>query len=145
MTQKRIRIATWLFRHGGSLLVAGSLLFLAGCGGGSDGPQRYRLSGTVAHAGKPVPSGSVSFIPDTSKGNSGPGGRAPIQDGRFDSAEGTGHVGGPHIVTVTGMDGVPDVDLPRGRRLFPSYKITLDLPKEDSTHDIEVPVHPQKP
>lgn len=138
MVQKQIRLKTRVFALGGWLVTACSLLVLTGCSR-SDGPPRYRLSGTVTHAGKPVPAGSVSFVPDVSEGNNGPGGLAKIKDGRFDTAEGTGHVGGPHIISVTGMDGVASPDLPRGTPLFPSYKMSVDLPKEDSTQDIDVP------
>lgn len=143
MVHVPFRLATRLSLHGGWLLAVGSLLVLVGCDG-SDGPPRYHLSGTITYAGKPVPAGSVSFIPDASKGNQGPGGLARIKDGHFDTSEGTGHVGGPHVVAITGMDGVAQPELPRGTPLFPRYKLTMDLPKEDSTHDFDVPTAMRK-
>ncbi len=139
MVQKPNRLKTCCSPCGGWLAAVCIVLVLTGCGR-RDGPPRFRLSGTVTHAGKPVPAGSVSFVPDVSKGNNGPSGLAKIKDGHFDTAEGTGHVGGPHIISVAGMDGVATPDLPRGTPLFPSYKISVDLPKEDSTQDIDVPV-----
>lgn len=143
MALSRTRLVTRLSRRCGWLLAAGSLLVLVGCGG-SDGPQRYHLSGTVTYGGKPVPAGTVSFLPDQSQGNRGPGGSAPIKDGKFDTAgEGIGHVGGPHVVSVTGMDGVAIPDMPMGRSLFPDYEAKMDLPKQDSTQNIEVPAEGQ--
>jgi hypothetical protein len=129
-----------ILRHSGLLLAAGGLLLLAGCGGGSDGPTRYHLSGAVTFGGKPVPAGSVTFSPDLSKGNHGPAGTAPIKAGKFDTAlDGTGHVGGPHVVSVTGLDGVTSPDLPMGTPIFADYKLSVDLPKQDSAHNIDVP------
>lgn len=122
------------------MLATGSLMLLVGCGGGSDGPTRYHLSGTVTFGGKPVPAGSVTFTPDSSKGNRGPAGSTPIKDGKFDTnMAGTGHVGGPHVLSVTGLDGVTSPDLPMGTPIFADYKMSVDLPKQDSMQDIDVP------
>lgn len=41
-----------------------TLALLAGC---SDGPKVVRVSGTVTHNGKPVPSLTVHFIPETGR------------------------------------------------------------------------------
>jgi hypothetical protein len=114
-------------------------LLLTGCG--DDGPSRYHLSGEVTHGADPVPAGSISLIPDTSQGNSGPAASTEIRDGRFDTRwSGTGHVGGPHVVRVTGLDGQADDEFfPRGLPMFPDYELRLDLPAEEATQDIQVP------
>lgn len=138
MTKTRLSGNT-LRLQGGKPLVLLSLLLIAACSR-NDGPARYHLSGTVTLNGKPVPAGSVSFVPDTKKGNSGPGGSAPIKNGRFDTREeGIGHVGGPHIVSVTGLDGVPTPDFPRGIPVFSGYRVSVDLPKLDGVQNIDVP------
>jgi hypothetical protein len=41
--------------------VAGVTLALSGCGSG--GPTTYPVKGTVIYAGRPVPTGSVTFVP----------------------------------------------------------------------------------
>lgn len=119
-------------------LVLGAMLFLAGCG--DSGPPRYHISGKVTYGGQPVPAGSVMLTPDTSQGNTGPAASVAIKAGQYDSnAEGVGHVGGPHVVTITGMDGNASPEFPQGMLLFPEYQLNLDLPKEDSQQDLEVP------
>jgi hypothetical protein len=114
------------------------LLFLSGCG--SDGPPRYHMSGKVTHGGKPIPAGSVMFVPDTNQGNSGPATSVEIREGEFDTKwAGTGHVGGPHRVTVTALDGQESDEFSAGMPLFPDYELELDLPKEKATQDLDVP------
>jgi hypothetical protein len=112
--------------------------------------------------GKPVPNGRIQFMPDSSKGNSGPPGYAQIKDGKFDtSAEGgKGHVGGPMIVSISGNDNSesgaspdetdPKAPEPKSNVLFPNYQETFELPKETTTQDFNVPaeagkVKPGKP
>ena len=115
---------------------------LLGCGR-SDGPRRYEVSGRVTFQGEPVPVGLVQFVPDTSQDNHGPATSAAIEDGRFRTPRGKGIVGGPHVVIVTGSDGVP-FDSPegiqsRGKALFPAYRHSIVLPHESSEQDFEVP------
>lgn len=105
-----------------------------GCQKSDDG--RYRFSGTVTYRGVPVPIGSIMFEPDSSKGNSGPAGSAAINDGKFDSdLNGSGFVGGPHVVTIQGFNGEnPDPDFaPHGAPIGGgrSFIQQLDLPSED--------------
>ncbi len=100
----------------------------------------------VTFAGKPVPVGTISFEPDSSQGNRGPGSVAQIKDGKY-STGGKGPTGGPHIVRITGSDGVPStIDgrpdgmfLPEGKALFAPYETKVDLPKGATTKDFEVP------
>lgn len=111
---------------------------LLGCGG-SDGPRRYTVEGTVTFDGKPVPAGDIAFEPDTSKGNQGPAGYADIKNGRYVTSSGKGAVGGPHIVRINGSDGNATPEQPYGGFLFEPYTVELDLPKENTTHDFVVP------
>ena len=84
------------------------------------------------------------FAPDREQGNSGPGAKAGIRDGNYEMMPGQGMVGGAHVVTIVGTDGIPfdqgdGVTNPMGRQMFPEYKAKVDLPKESGTYDFEVP------
>lgn len=125
--------------YAASLLFAAILTsLLSGCGGG-DGPVKYSLEGAVTYQGKPVPRGQIIFAPDASKQNNGPGSIALIRDGRYATFDDRGVVGGPYRVRVEGFDGVPTGDNADGAPLFPPYELEVDLPKEDGTHDFNVP------
>lgn len=105
-----------------------------GCSGSEDGPQRYKVTGSLTVAGKPVPAGIIIFEPDLKKGNSGPGGIADIIEGKYKTKPDKGIVGGPHTVRIIGytkphLRGQPEPDL-----LFPEYRVAVDFP---SDHDIE--------
>lgn len=131
-----------------ALVVAGSVfLLLAGCGGPGD-VDRFDVSGTITFEGAPVPAGTISFLP--APGNSGPGGTATIQDGAYNTAvDGQGPTGGPHRVVITGFDGNADPanEMPYGKPLFTEYSTEVDLPKQATTQDFEVPAaaKPQSP
>ena len=131
------------------LLAAAGAALLGAAGCGSDGgPTRYDLSGKVTYNGQPVPAGYILFAPDTSQGNKGPGAQADIQDGRYQTPAGQGAIGGPHVVTISGFDGVAfedgPVKNPMGKRLFASYQTKTDLPKEAGTQDFTVPLGGKK-
>jgi len=133
MRSSRLRATAWA-----GLCLCGAAML--GCSGPS-GPPRYEVSGKATFAGKPIAAGSISFVPDTSRGNRGPGSFAPIRDGRYCTPPGKGTVGGPHVLTVLGLDRLPGSggageDPPP---LCSSYRLTVDLPKEDTTYDIDVP------
>jgi hypothetical protein len=115
-----------------------TFLAFAGC---SSGERIYELSGAVTFNGKPVPAGAIIFEPDTSAGNNGGSGFAKIKDGHYDTRilDGRGVVGGPHLVRIMGLDGVPRSELPNGISLFQDYNITVDLPKANGTKDFDVP------
>jgi hypothetical protein len=136
MNKKLRRVPTW-----STLLL--STLLLAGCGG-SDGPPRYDLTGSITFGGNPIPRGSLTFSPDSSQGNSGPGATAGIIDGKYTTQEGKGVISGAHIVVVQAYDGVPvetdgeGMD-PNGTSLFPSYTMQISVPENGGTLDIEVP------
>lgn len=112
----------------------------SGCFSGSDSAT-FPISGTVRFGEQPVPTGSITLIPDTRQGNSGAAVSMDIVDGKFDSANADrGHVGGPHTIRIVGLDGKGDGDLfPHGQMMFPDYEISLDLPKETTTQEIVVP------
>lgn len=122
----------------GVVLALSAVLVLAGCG--QQGPPRYRISGRVTYGGQPIPGGSVTFIPTA--GNTGPATSVTITNGQYDTAlQETGHIGGSHLVKITGLDGKSDDLFPLGQPLFPDYefKTPYDLPKEEGTQDFEVP------
>jgi len=98
------------------------------------GPTRYRVSGEVRVNGEPVPYGEILFTPDSGKGNSGPQGIATIQNGKYDTAgtRAPGVAGGPTVVMVTALSD------PSGK-LICEYQFNLDLPKSDTTHNIDIP------
>ncbi|MEW4563727.1 hypothetical protein AB1K70_14430 [Bremerella sp. JC770] len=132
------------------LFLALNLLALAaitsGCFSGGDS-STFAISGTVKFGEEPVPDGSITLIPDTRQGNSGAALSLDIINGEFDSASaGRGHVGGPHLVRVVGLDGKGDGDLfPHGQMLFPDYETTIDLPKKATTQDFVVPADLKMP
>jgi hypothetical protein len=109
------------------------MCLVAGCLS-DPGPKRYRVSGEITFDGKPVPDGEILFTPDSGKGNSGPQGVAIIKDGRYDTSgtRAPGVAGGPTVVQVAALSD------PTGKLLC-EYQFTIDLPKSDTTHRIEIP------
>jgi len=79
------------------------LLALAGCGG-PDLPPMAKVTGTVTLDGKPVPRGTIQFIPDSQKGTpKGPPAVGQLdKDGRFTlvTAGVEGAIGGWHRVRI---------------------------------------------
>lgn len=131
--------------------LASFMLVVAATGcSGEQGPPRYHVSGKVAFKGKPVGFGMIYFQPDGSAGNTGPQGFAKIRDGAFDTRlEGKGSVGGAMIVRITGFDSEPPAKeqsetAPGPKPLFSEYQTNVDLPKEDSTKDFDVPESAEK-
>lgn len=114
---------------------------VAGCG--RSGIDRYAVSGNVTYQSKPIPVGYVKFEPDSSKGNKGPGAGVPLVDGAFTLPSERGIVGGPHIVTISGNDGIETVingeRAPEGKPLFSRYQTNFDFPKQDTEWNFEVP------
>jgi hypothetical protein len=115
----------------GPVLLLG-LVALVGCG--DSGPGSYQVSGSVTFDGKPIPYGEVIFTPDATQHNSGPQGIAEIHDGQYNTrlTQGKGMAGGPTVIRVNGMTG------PGGKTLC-EYELKVDLPREDTSHNIEVP------
>jgi hypothetical protein len=116
-------------------LVTGLVLVSQGCGGDT-GPKRLKASGKVTFNNRPVPAGRISFEPDASAQNHGPGGFAEIRDGQYDTSKnGKGTVGGPHIVRINGAQG----STPEAAPLFNTFETKADLGKADTTKDFDVP------
>jgi hypothetical protein len=83
---------------------------LVGCGPGH-GMTLGRVQGKVTSKGEPVKFGTVSFVPDASKGTSGPIATGTIKsDGTYilstDEA-GDGALVGHHKISVVGLDPTP--------------------------------------
>ncbi len=74
-----------------------ALPLLAGCGG-SEGPPRKAVSGTVSLDGQPLPSGMIRFIP--SGDNRGPAAAAVIENGAYELPESEGPVLGAQRVEI---------------------------------------------
>jgi hypothetical protein len=108
-------------------------VLLAGCSDG-EGPKAYRLSGEAKYDGQPIAYGVVQFTPDGAAGNSGPQGIATIEKGKYDTKgkDGKGVAGGPTVVKV-------EVFEKQGGRFIGDHEYKANLPKADSTHDINVP------
>jgi len=124
--------------------VLGAILWAwswTGCSQDLPGPKRFAVTGEVVYQGKPLPRGTIFFVPDSSKGNQGPGSIVQIRDGKFMTAKGGGVVGGAHTITISGYDGVqvPGTLSPDGTLLFHDYKLTRDLPLEDAVINFDVP------
>jgi hypothetical protein len=120
--------------------VAGLALGLAALAGCGSEEKLYRVSGTVTYDGKPIPKGLIFFDPDGTKGTAGGQGFANILNGKYDTAaEGKGVRGGTYVVRVNGFDGKEANEAPFGQPLFPEYIGSKELPKEDSTFDLNIP------
>ncbi|MBI3469399.1 MAG: hypothetical protein HY000_40880 [Planctomycetes bacterium] len=114
------------------------LLFLPACS--KEPSNRVDIWGTVTFKGRPVPAGLITINPDLSKGNDGPQGVAEIRDGRFDTRLlEKGAPSGAVILMIDGFDGVPQGESPDGASLFLGYKVSMEVPKEATEKNIDVP------
>jgi hypothetical protein len=119
-----------------------TILFVCTLGCGQAGPKRVRVSGAVTYAGQPVELGRIIFEPDTSHGNRGPEGFAPIENGRFDTASphSKGPVPGATIVRIEGLRLADSQDVASsGRAMFSTYEERVDVPQADLVKDFVVP------
>ncbi len=109
-----------------------AVLASVGCSNSPSQPTRYHVSGEALFDGQPIPYGDVLFTPEGA--NPGPQGIAMIQNGRYDTAaaDGKGIAGGPTVVRVTGLTGP-------GGKLLCQYEYAVELPRKDTTHQVEVP------
>ncbi|MDR0337384.1 MAG: hypothetical protein LBI18_09865 [Planctomycetaceae bacterium] len=120
-------------------------ILLIGCKP-QDGVTRFDLSGSVTYNGKPIPSGTIMFLPDVTQNNMGSPGFAVIENGQYNTnKKGNSPVGGPHEIVIDGRDGVAYIDSlgakePQGKKLFEPYSLRMDLPKKSrETIDFDVP------
>lgn len=94
-------------------LAAALALTAAGCGAPA-GPARQPVAGTVTLDGKPLDSGTITFLPD----DGGPGAFGPIHAGTYQFSAADGPPPGRYRVEIvdprpTGKQ-VPDPDAPSG-------------------------------
>src|SRR5688572_116279 len=82
-----------------------AVVLLPGCGG-SDGPERYAVSGSVTLDGQPLDSGSILFGPE---GDGGNGGGATITNGEYSIPADSGLVAGKYRVRITSAGGATEV------------------------------------
>ena len=87
-------------RNTASLLLILPLLIAAGCGGGTDGPERFPVTGKVTINGEPLDDGSIQFIPEA--GTDGPSSGAPITNGAYTIPAEKGPVAGQYLVQIRG-------------------------------------------
>jgi len=127
------------------LMLSASCAGAVGCSSPTVGPQRFAVAGRVTFDGKPVPAGRIAFEPDTAAGNTGPAGYGNIVAGRFTTYPRMGAVSGPHVVRITGFDGVPSGEMVEGKELFPEHTTTVELPAKAATINFEVPKVAAKP
>jgi hypothetical protein len=83
---------------------------LAGCGS-DNGLNLAKVSGKVTFKGQPVPFGQIMFMPDDTKGTTGPPALGNISgDGSYimsTEESGDGAIVGYHKVSITGLDPKP--------------------------------------
>lgn len=124
------------------------LALLAGCGGSDAGPERYHVSGEIKWNGQLVGDGMIYFEP--TQGNTGPAGFAAIRGGKYDtSLEGNkGHVGGKMLVRIVpGLASntpILDDNAPPPASQFPLWEEVVDLPKETTTRNFDIPQDAEK-
>lgn len=121
-----------------SLALILPLVTILGCG--QSGPVKYTVNGSIEMPdGKPVPAGEISFEPDASAGNTGPGSMAQIKDGKYTLSRDQGVVGGAYAITISPFDGVAHGESLQGKPLRNvPYAEKLTLPKEDSVQNFKI-------
>lgn len=113
------------------------------------GNNLSQISGKVSFKGQPIKAGKIYFIPDGSKGNSGPTGYAEIVNGSYNTASegGKGASKGAVIVAIEGIDPDAENKPEKGdtsgevtkKTLFPRYETTFDVTDGSMTKDFDVP------
>lgn len=136
------------FACGMNLLLASGIAVVAafglpGCRPAAKGPARHAVSGRITFGGEPVPAGTIAFEPDASAGNNGPAGYGDIKDGGYVTQGRFGAVGGPHIVRIEGFAKPDPANLDASPTpLFREYTTKIDLPREATKQDFDVPKMP---
>ena len=117
-----------------TLCCALTVALLAGCGGGSDGPTEYAVTGTVTFDGEPLAEGSLLFIDPAGKSRSYPG---VIKEGVFSSEM----TAGKKTVQITAIRPDPGKTVPSGDGLSQEPAFEQYIPakyNKKSTLEIEV-------
>lgn len=115
------------------------LTMLLGCGA-PEGPAKFDVSGNVTYQGKPVPTGTVTFYPNTEKGTSGPTAQAKIVDGKYDTRSEFSKptIAGNLIIVVDGFEAPrPNEEVPTP--LFKPFQMEFEMPAESKILNIDVP------
>ncbi len=98
-----------MIRRASSFLLLFCLIALTGCS--NNGLTLGRVQGKITYKGQPVPAGEVLFMPDESKGTTGPPASGTISsDGTYvmsTEESGDGAVVGTHRVGITGREAKP--------------------------------------
>ena len=122
---------------------------MAGC---SPGPslERFPVTGTVTHDGRPVPQGAVFFEPTAAVGAIAATGFAVIENGSYRTPPKTSPGKGLYTVRIIGRDGTAatEKDLAEmmpgqkflGQPLFRDYSTTMELTGSNDRLDFTVPV-----
>jgi hypothetical protein len=106
----------------------------------------------VTFDGKPIPAGTITFLPYGAGKPGRTAGFCEIKGGKYATQTGRSPGSGPHRVLISGCDGVPYKsqmgeiveDHPMGKQLFPTHLVELDVPeKNDTVFDFAVPGKPQ--
>jgi hypothetical protein len=117
------------------------LVFAAGCGGG-DALPRERVSGKVTLDGKPLPTGSIQFLPEGGGDARNPAlsAGATINEGDYDIPRQSGLLPGNYKVTISAAAGgaaAPANEAP-GPAQAPAQDIVPEKYNKDSTLTAEV-------
>jgi hypothetical protein len=113
-------------------------LWVVGCSGEKPSTQ---LSGTVTFKGKPVPSGYINFMPDSTKKVYGEVRMVRIKDGAFSTKEGNanGIFPGESVIAISGFDGKPLDFYPDGKQIFNLWQTTGTVPTGKGKMEFTVP------
>lgn len=122
------------------LMLLTCIFFLSSCSK-AEIIEYHSISGKVTYKDKPLPYGSVIFEPDTKERNAGAQGFAEIENGLFDtSKKGRGVLGGAYNVYISGQaqkgDPAKGIIPPP---LFRDFQVKINLPKEPSTQNFNIP------
>jgi len=123
----------------GRMVCLAAILVAAGCSGAKT--KVAQLSGKVTFKGQPVPTGYITFMPDSSAGNVGQIKKFDIKDGTYDTKQGPdpGVQPGPNILTVAGFDGKVIAYYPQGKQIFNAVELKETIPEGATTKDIPIP------
>lgn len=93
-----------------------------GCGRGPDLPPMSKVSGTVTLNGRPLPRGTVQFVPDVARGTEGPSGVGLIdENGHYEitTAGVKGALVGHHKISVEAEEEYDETTISMGPSLIP--------------------------